>query len=378
MQAILFCPTTSELFLPDWPRPLAAPSHSACAVAPLLIHRLRALGWPARARLVSRKAPQSAGSVAGTLVQLIDALPILAQPPDAAPDLSLSPDLRAWHRAAYLALQQVGRGQLLPQLSARGPKAWEARWRLSPIALTPTALAGTGPSPRGGAAAQDRATVLRILADLPEAIAIPEDARTGGSAAVVSGPRLLQRFLDACADTLVREASRRGALVRLRGCSASTWEQRMVRALGEDRALFFWPPPVPSDGRASCDDDAPHPLDPAAIMAEVNGWAADLAPGALDTLPAGPTHAGPPRGGALFPSPAGWSAPESLVDVLRRMARPAALLSQTLIAGQAAPRTLAMRPTNPITGPAVPMHAPAPSPSLWGSRRLGVPARAAA
>ena len=41
MQAILFCPTTSELFLPDWPRPLAArlrPLAYGCMLALLLLN----------------------------------------------------------------------------------------------------------------------------------------------------------------------------------------------------------------------------------------------------------------------------------------------------------------------------------------------------
>ena len=109
MHAILFCPATSELFLPDHSRTLAGSAETGAA--PVLLSRLRAHGWPARARLLSPKAPQSAGSVPGTLVQLIDALPLLAQPPDATAELTYSPSLRAWHRAARLALELVRRTQ---------------------------------------------------------------------------------------------------------------------------------------------------------------------------------------------------------------------------------------------------------------------------
>jgi hypothetical protein len=124
----------------------------------------------------------------------------------------------------------------------------------------------------------------------------------------MSAPRLLQRFLGACADTLVREASRRGALVRLKQWPATSWEQRLVRALGEDRARFFW--------------DATEAV---ALAAEVNAWAADQA--AAPTL-------------SLLPSPARWEAPESLLSVLRRLTLPAGQLAETLLGGQAAPRTL--------------------------------------
>jgi hypothetical protein len=72
------------------------------------------------------------------------------------------------------------------------------------------------------------------------------------------------------ADLLVREASRRGALVRLRGWSAYAWEQRLVRALGEDRASFFWATPTGHDAPTER-GTAPTPSeDPSLIAAEVN------------------------------------------------------------------------------------------------------------
>jgi hypothetical protein len=341
MHAILFCPATFELFLPEHPRSL--PGASDVAVAPVLLSRLRAHGWPARARLLSPKAPQAAGSVPGTLVQLIDALPLLAQPPDAQFELTYSPALRAWHRAARLALELVRRGRLTFRLTPHGrartptrtalqdgvaaakrpPAAtwWEARWHLCSPA--------TGSAPLF---ADERAAALRIIAELPDTVAIAEDARASAGTTLLSGPRLLQRFLDACADLLVREASRRGALVRLRGCSAYAWEQRLVRALGEDRASFFWPSQAATSGEAEAgpSDDSP------AIASEVNAWAAEQARSMVQACTL-----------SLLPSPGRWSAAESLADVQRRLIRPATLLATTLLEGQPAPRTLALRPTSP-------------------------------
>jgi hypothetical protein len=363
MHAILFCPATFELFLPDHARSLAGSGEAV--VAPVLLSRLRAHGWPARARLLSPKAPQSAGSVPGTLVQLIDALPLLAQPPDAGFELAYPPSLRAWGRAARLALELVRRGRMTFRLGQRGRgrpsrttpgmKAdasqaagawWEARWHLC--------------SPESSAAPllpDERAAVLRIVSELPDTIAIAEDARASTVAAALSGPRLLQRFLDACADLLVREASRRGALVRLRGCSAYAWEQRLVRALGEDRASFFWA--APNRGEATTTSPPPAGAeDPVAIAAEVNAWAAAQARAMEQsgTL-------------SLLASPGHWSAAETLADVQRRLIRPATLLAQTLLDGQPAPRTLTWRPSSPA--PTLPMLAGAtPRPLLRTSQRV--------
>jgi len=337
MHAILFCPATFELFLPEHPRSLKEAGDAA--LAPVLLSRLRAHGWPARACLLSPQAPQAAGSVPGTLVQLIDALPLLAQPPDAQFELTYSPSLRAWHRAARLALELVRRGRLTFRLTPHGrlrpaasavsrdgsaprPHAaawWEARWHLC--------------SPGSGAAplfADERAAALRIIAELPDTIAIAEDARATAGTTILSGPRLLQRFLDACADLLVREASRRGALVRLRGCSAYAWEQRLVRALGEDRASFFWSSPA----AASSDAETQRSDDSHAIASEVNAWAAEHARSLVQSCTL-----------SLLPSPGRWSPAESLADVQRRMIRPATLLASTLLEGQPAPRTLLVRPT---------------------------------
>ena len=90
---------------------------------------------------------------------------------------------------------------------------------------------------------------------------------------------------------------------------ATAWEQQLVRALGEDRATFRCPDP---DAAELCAKD-------------VNDWVQDqLKAAAL----------------ALLPSPAGWSAPETLAQVVARLLAPAAQLAQTLRSGRPAPRML--------------------------------------
>ena len=297
MHAIHFSPVTSELFLVD------APTAEAAA-APALVARLRALGWPARARLVSPKAPQTAAAVPGVLVELIDALPLLAQTLAGDADgaaLSWAPALAAWQAAARLALNLVRRGRMSLKLQARSG-GFEARWQV--FTQTP----------------DERAAMLRAVADFPTVVAVPEEALRGSryaegghERAPANAPRLLQRFLNACADTLVREASRRGAMVRLKDWPATSWEQRLVRALGEDRARFFW-----DAGEA------------AALCAEVNAWAEDQLK--APTL-------------SFLPSPAMWTAPESLSSVMRRLTVLPGRLAETLLGGHAAPRLL--RPSAP-------------------------------
>jgi hypothetical protein len=148
-------------------------------------------------------------------------------------------------------------------------------------------------------------------------IAVPDGVTWGGTA--LSGQQLVYRLLDACIDMLVREASRRGAVVRLGQWPANTWEQQLVRALGEDRASFRWNGPTPAA------ETAPDAVDIETIGNEVNAWVQDqLTGGTLN----------------LLPSPAMWHAPESLAQVLRRLLTPAAQLAQTLRSGRPAPRML--------------------------------------
>src|SRR4051812_2930964 len=101
MHAIYFSPSSNEIFVVD-----AATFESSAA--PTLIGRLRALGWPARARISSTRAPHAATTVPGVAVELVDALPLLAQPLSGDADgaaLSWAPALAAWQQLARIALE---------------------------------------------------------------------------------------------------------------------------------------------------------------------------------------------------------------------------------------------------------------------------------
>jgi hypothetical protein len=208
-------------------------------------------------------------------------------------------------QVARLALELVGAGAALPRLRARagGRLGWEARWRAT--------IAG----------AAQRAKVVRIGEVLPPILAIPTGA--AWSVAPITGQRLVYRLLDACTDVLVREASRRGAVVRLGSWPADAWEQQLVRALGADRAAFRCAEPLAAE----------------AIGHEVNAWVQDqLATASL----------------SLLPSPARWEAPETLAQVLRRLLAPAAQLALTLRSGRPAPRMLPSAtwlPSQPVARP---------------------------
>jgi hypothetical protein len=292
MHAINFSPVNNELFLVDAPT-------SEAAAAPTLMAQLRAFSWPSRAWLCSAKAPQSAAAVGGVLVEMIDALPLLARPAVGDADgaaLSWVPTMAAWQAAARLALELTCRGRLTLRLSPCGrgglqSAAWEARWQV---------YAETR---------EERAALLRVAADFPAVVAIPDELGSGrGRRPMSAATSSLMTFLNGCADTLVREASRRGAMVRLKDCAASRWEQRLVRALGEDRARLFW------------DEE-----EAAELAAEVNAWAADEV--SAPTL-------------SFLPSPGRWSAAESLSSVRRRLILPAGRLAETLLGGHSAPRSL--------------------------------------
>lgn len=254
---------------------------------PRILGALRRLGWPAQATL---RGPEVAadGPVAGVLVELIDALPLLAAPTDEEGE---GPALTAYRQAARLALELIAAGSALPKLRARagGRLGWEARWRA--IVVT----------------AAQRARVVRLGELLPSTIAVPVGMAWSGGP--LTGQRLLYRLLDACTDTLIREASRRGAMVRLGRWPAGTWEQQLVRALGEDRASFRVTDPATAE----------------AVAKEVNDWVQDQ----LDAAAL-----------SLLPSPALWTAPESLTQVVGRLLAPAAQLALTLRSGRPAPRML--------------------------------------
>lgn len=295
MNSIAFVLATRELFVTGrdaTPGPTAAGETLAAPITePRLIRELRRLGWPAEARLVGPHEAGSGEPVPGVLVELLDALPVLAAPTEEEDE---GPELLAFRQAARLALDLMIAGAALPRVRARGGGrlGWEARWRSLPVT------------------AAQRAKVVRIGELLPALTAVPAESTWKVQGSVpLNGQRLLYRLLDACADMLVREASRRGALVRLGSWPATAWEQQLVRALGEDRATFRCPDP---DAAELCAKD-------------VNDWVQDqLKAAAL----------------ALLPSPAGWTAPETLAQVVARLLAPAAQLAQTLRSGRPAPRML--------------------------------------
>lgn len=300
MDSIAFAPMTREMFIPtqDEGDGAAGPLVLDQATQALLL-QLRRVGWPGAQRLQSTGPGATHGSapVSGILVELVDALPILAAATDGRIEDVV---VRAYCRAARFALDLVRRGRLLPTLRSRGGDrgGWEARWRV--ILDTPAERAELAET--GGALAP----VLALPA-ASAAASTPARSRTP-----LTGLRVLYRFLDACADTLVREACRLGAAVRLGHWPAGAWEQRLVRALGEDRPGFF------------CEQPAPETL-----AAELEAWVADQrSPSSL----------------SLLPSPAPWQAPESFQQVLRRLVGPAGRLAEALQSGRPAPRML------PLTG----------------------------
>lgn len=298
MNTIAYVLATRELFVTGeggGRGPGAEPDASAAGATPgstaepRVLRELRRLGWPVEATLRGPGAPAD-GPVAGVLVELIDALPLLAAPTEEEGEAA---DLLAYRQAARLALDLAAAGAALPRLRARSAfgvqRGWEARWRTTVVT------------------AAQRAKVVRLGEFMPPITAVPVGASFTGAA--LTGQRLLYRLLDACTDMLVREASRRGAMVRLGSWPAGAWEQQLVRALGEDRATF----------RCSDPDAA------AAIAKEVNDWVDDQ----LDAASL-----------SLLPSPVLWTAPETLAQVVSRLLAPAAQLALTLRSGRPAPRML--------------------------------------
>lgn len=295
MNPIAFVPHTRELFLID-PEDSGSALHAAelslgldAGAAPLL-NRLRALGWPTPARVYMPGSEAAWRGASGVLIELIDALPVLG-----SAEPTGHPALDALCAMAQLALRLVQEQRLVPRLrgtamTAQGPRRFEARWQVV-----------TG-SPA------ERSEIARIGAQLQPPVAVPDDMRYEPRPRPTTGQRMVQRLLDDCADLLVREACRRSTMVRLGGTPASAWEQRLVRALADDRGHFV------------CD-----PADGVVLAAELNAWTSDMqSPQALP----------------LLPSPATWQVPEPLLGVMRRMLTPAARLAEALRSGRPAPRTL--------------------------------------
>lgn len=289
MEQLTFIPTTGQFFLFNEEAPLPG-------LSSVVAERLAKAGWPGRALLAHGAVVE--GPVDGTVIELLDALPILAGLPAGEGQLA-PPTVAVWSEAARIGLDLVLRGRLLPRLRGRPSReddervaGWEARWA---VALE----------------AADRAQLSRLGRELGAPMVAQAVGRSRAARPVTprsyGAPALLRRFLDVCADTLVREASRRGAFIRLGGWPADAWEQRLVRALGDDRPWF------------SATD-----ADPELLAPELRAWA--------DAEAEAPT---------LLPSPPSWRAPETLQAVLRRLVQPAARLGARLCQGEPAPRTLA-------------------------------------
>ncbi len=290
--------------------------------------RLLRAGWPAAARLIGGES--EVPRTEGVLIELIDALPILAGA--SAMDLDgAAPEVAMWAATARLALSLVVRGQVWPRLLARRPGhgdericGWEARWHVS---LTPGLRGRVAQLARTLTTAQiavvlgrgarqltlSHVSGLSAITDVQQAqkataaITDVQQARKASSGYSTRG--LLRWMLDACADTLVREGARRGVYVRLGRWPADAWEQRLVRGLVEDEATF-----------TTGEDD------PEVLACELRQWAEEL--GVTPPLLSAP------------PSPPSWLATESLQQIIGRMVEPTAMLASRLLLGEPAPRTL--------------------------------------
>src|SRR5581483_5556994 len=189
MDQLTFVAKTGQFFL--WT------AHGSPARS-LLGRRLEEVGWATTARLVSEWGDEKAD---GFLVEMIDALPLLA----GAPVGTETPGtLAAWSQVARLGLELVARGHILPRLrpryAAEGDErvtGWEARWSVVP------------PTKERGRLAQ----LVRALGPVPM-IVLPERAggrlaaRGLGEQRTLSTRGVILHLLDACADMLVREGAR--------------------------------------------------------------------------------------------------------------------------------------------------------------------------
>ena len=288
MNSIAFVPASRALFIAD------AASESSGEQPHALLSRLRTHGWPTQARLLLPGTELAFRNASGVMVELIDALPILASP-TAQSELQDSRELQALSKLLQLALSLTERGQAWPKVTRLGTGSrYVARWK-------------AGPTPRERLELQQLGKDLRVvLAELPSTPLSQERWQS-----VVSGHRIASLLLDATIDLLVREGSRRGAQVRLADRPASAWEQRLVHALSDDRALMLASSPSDEVFARQCE--------------ELNAWSQTALTGAARPL---------------LPSPVSWQAGENLQQVTARMLRQSSLLAAVLLSGQAAPRML--------------------------------------
>jgi hypothetical protein len=167
----------------------------------------------------------TAEEVDGLAIPLRDALPALAAI-GVAEAQQLPPSVAIWSAAAKFALDLVSRGRVIPAIESTESRV-EARWRAS-ISL-----------------GDDADRFARLANSFPPAAhAIPSSPSRRGKAGrrkvqeaalpehVWTPDALLERFLNACADMLMRTATDSRLPPR------ATWEQRWRRALSESDATF--------------------------------------------------------------------------------------------------------------------------------------------
>jgi hypothetical protein len=289
MNSIAFVPACRALFIANASsEPLTGDKPHA------LIERLKEQSWPTEARLLLPGTELAFRSANGVMVELIDALPILASP-EVQSELSSSRELLVLSKLLRMALLVAERGQAWPKVSRLGMGSrYVARWKAALSPSERTELLGLSKELRV------------VLAELPST---PLSRERWQSA--VSGHRVASLLVDATVDLLVREGCRRGAQVRLADCPAAAWEQRLVHALGDDRALLLASSPCDEQFATQC--------------GEVSAWSQTALNGAVRPL---------------LPSPSSWQASETLQQVTSRMLRQSKLLATVLLAGQAAPRML--------------------------------------
>jgi len=161
-----------------------------------------------------------AEDVEGVSIDLQVGLPALASI-GVAEASQLPPSVAIWTAAAKLALDLIARGRIIPTIEQRNSHT-EARWRAS-------ILLG-----------EDADRFARLANSFPPAAhAIPAGASRRGRRAgqarierVWTPDALLEHFLNACADTLMRTDEAKRVQPR------ATWEQRWRRALHGPQAQF--------------------------------------------------------------------------------------------------------------------------------------------
>ncbi len=184
---------------------------------------LAACGAPARERCFTERGVVE--DVEGIAIPLRDALPALAAI-GVAEAAQLPTSVSIWSAAAKFALDLIARGRLIPTIETAGSQV-AARWRAS-------ILLG-----------DDADRFARLANSFPPAAhAVPASPERRGKrgrrkSAEPNAPEhvwtpdaLLERFLNACADMLMRTTEMSRAQPRM------PWEQRWLRALREPDATF--------------------------------------------------------------------------------------------------------------------------------------------